>query len=334
MSVGLLLLWLPLWSTSASAQAVRHATYDFTGDGTSDLLVRSGSTIGFWDFDAGGVINRRYLGEVAVEWSIAGGGDYNGDGTSDILFRHATTGAVGYWAMANGSFSRFVPLCWDTGPGWRIVSSRKRSDFNGDGRDDILWRNDSGLLGIYQMTAAGPEPYQWVVIGAFDPAWVVIGTGDFNGDGRADILWRNWLNGDMGYFSMNGGTILGWVPLPSVAPAWQLRQIGDFNGDGYDDIYWGASYAYVQPALPFGYWDMAQGSSPTYRPQLAQFKELSDIVLNPASGDYTGDGIEDVLNAWSSLALPPQTAGWQLADFEANDTSRLQEIGTSSWRVE
>src|SRR5882672_9635573 len=63
------------------------------------------------------------------------------------------------------------------------------ADFNGDGKADILWRqNGTGSTSIWlmdggtiQSTAGG-----WNVT----TDWVVQAVGDFNGDGKADILWR------------------------------------------------------------------------------------------------------------------------------------------------
>ena len=62
-------------------------------------------------------------------------------------------------------------------------------DFNGDGRADILWQHQSGLV------------YEWLlhrstVIAAGSPGsaasdWKLVGIGDFNGDGTADILWSD-----------------------------------------------------------------------------------------------------------------------------------------------
>ena len=67
--------------------------------------------------------------------------------------------------------------------------SRAAGDFNGDGKSDILWQNDSGTPAIWLMdglTIAGAA-----VAANPGPTWHVEGTGDFNGDGKSDILWQN-----------------------------------------------------------------------------------------------------------------------------------------------
>ena len=66
------------------------------------------------------------------------------------------------------------------------------TDLDGDGRDDIIWRNlDTGVVtnwlgqpngGFIYNAASGDDPW---AAGDF------VGVGDFNGDGRSDTLWRN-----------------------------------------------------------------------------------------------------------------------------------------------
>jgi hypothetical protein len=73
------------------------------------------------------------------------------------------------------------------------ISTHAEFDFNGDGRSDILWRNNQdGRNTIWQSANATT---QQATTGVTDMAWKVVGTGDFDGDGKADILWRNANDG-------------------------------------------------------------------------------------------------------------------------------------------
>jgi Ca2+-binding RTX toxin-like protein len=69
--------------------------------------------------------------------------DFNGDGLSDVLWRQ-DTGRVTDWLAqgSSGNFSgNFANADANAGTDWHIAGT---GDFNGDGRSDILWRNDNG----------------------------------------------------------------------------------------------------------------------------------------------------------------------------------------------
>lgn len=325
--VVLLLAIAVAMATAVAAQPVRRAGYDFTGDGSSDLLFRQGSSLGFWDFD-GGVVRPVYLGSVDTAWAIVGAGDYDGNGTSDLLFRQATTGAIGYWSIVEGRMAAFVPVRWETGADWRVVSSRQRSDFNGDGRDDILWRRDNGDIGIYSLRSGAVADFDWVPLGTIDPAWQVLATGDFNGDGQADILWRHATSHAVGYWRMRGA-VEAWVPLvASLDPAWQLQAVGDFDGDGDDDLYWRLAGTTVME----GYWPMQAGTIAGFVWTTVAFDSLT-FSLSFASGDFSGAGHDDLMVAWRSIGPPgpPLPRAVSVFDFVAGIAQSPRPVGSESY---
>lgn len=234
--------------TAVSTDWKVAATGDFNGDGRSDILWRNSLTgqFGDWLATQGGAFafnSAAGLTTVAAAWTIVTTGDFNGDGRDDILWRNTTTGQFGDWlasSSGNGSFSFNAAAGLTTvGLDWHIAAV---GDFNGDAREDILWRNDSGQFGTWLANSSGGFAYN-VAAGlvAVGNDWTIAGTGDFNGDGRSDILWRNsntgefgdWLAQANGSFAYNAA-----VGLTAVGLDWHIVGIADYNRDGRDDILW------------------------------------------------------------------------------------------------
>src|SRR5208282_151976 len=167
--------------------------------------------------------------------------DFNGDGYSDIAWRD-TSGDTAIWLMngtsiLNPTTSYVATVSPST---WSIVGQR---DFNGDGKSDILWRDTSGDVAIWEMngtTILNPTA-TYVATVSTASGWTIVGTGDFNGDGYGDILWRD-TSGDVAIWLMNGTTILNpttsYVATVPTASGWTIVGTGDFNGDGKTDILW------------------------------------------------------------------------------------------------
>ncbi len=83
------------------------------------------------------------------------------------------------------------------------ISHVVQNDFNGDGKSDILWRNDDGTLTDWLASSDGSGSFtsNWnASVASVSTSWHVAGTGDFNGDGHVDVLWRN-----------DDGTLTDWL---------------------------------------------------------------------------------------------------------------------------
>jgi hypothetical protein len=222
---------------------VGKTRFDFNGDSRADIFWRhmgAGGTGQNYIFPMNGTTilgSEAYVRSIAdLNWQIVGMGDLDGDGKADILWRHATTGDNYLWPMnsttikATEGYLRSV-----TDANWKVAAI---ADFDGNGNDDILWRNIStGENYIYFMngTTISSEGYIRSVV----PAWTVVGAGDFDGDGKADILWRNASTGENYLFPMNGLAIKPTEAyFRSVAAPWTVAGLGDFDGDGKTDILW------------------------------------------------------------------------------------------------
>ena len=302
---------------------------DFNGDGRSDILWRNGDgQVSNWLSQANGsfIINdaNAFIG-VPTSWHIAGTGDFNGDGRSDILWRHQSGTlsnwlgtATGGWIINDANAMSSVPNEW-------LVAGI--GDFDGDGRDDILWRSTSGQLSNWLGTASGGFVNNDAnAFAGVATNWHVVGTGDFNGDGRDDILWQsddgyisNWLGTASGGFSINDTQALTRMRVSVAA-------IGDFNGDQRDDIiilddwsFYSVHYADV-----------------TGRISIDDYVIIADAAQGwsiAGTGDYNGDDIDDLLWRHSDGTVTNALGTNQAHMFLANDQHFSVDVPTY-WQIE
>ena len=96
-------------------------------------------------------------------------------------------------------------------------------DFNGDGKDGILWRNAStGGVELWNPNGSGGFNYEtWAPV---NPSWHIAGTGDFNGSGADGILWRN-TNGAAELWNSNGSGGFTYESLGPVNTRWSVQKV-------------------------------------------------------------------------------------------------------------
>jgi hypothetical protein len=154
-------------------------------------------------------------------------------------------------------------------------------DFDGDGKDDILWYNKAtGDLFLYTSSQgnylSGNVPV--------DLGWTPLGVFDYDKDGRADLLWWNRKTGGEVYVWLGNGYkgSLGFVSDTN----WKPCCGGDLDGDGFGDILWnhqttGGLYVWYtdknQTKVPYGGVDSKSGWLPK------------------GVADFDGDGRGDIL---------------------------------------
>ena len=114
-------------------------------------------------------------------------------------------------------------------------TDRHRSDFDGDGFADILWRDHAGDNVLWLMNNSTPSDV--VILPAVTPDWHVKATAQFDLSGRdEDILWQN-DNGALALWKMgDGAAVRNISELPNPGPTWHVVGDNDFNNDGADDI--------------------------------------------------------------------------------------------------
>jgi hypothetical protein len=110
-------------------------------------------------------------------------------------------------------------------------------DFNGDGKGDIIWRNNNtGQVAVWLMD--GATFLSSGIVGGVPLAWEISGVGDVDGDGKSDIVWRNTSTGATAVWLMDGVNLSSAVFPGGVPLAWQIVEVNDLNGDGKSDFVW------------------------------------------------------------------------------------------------
>ena len=160
--------------------------------------------------------------------------DLNGDGGADLLWHNGRWGQRAVWdGTGQGGFAQSSYLSGDVATSWSVAAM---GDFNGDGRDDLFWRNSSGAVSTWTSTGTGFA--QNTFFAQVDRSWHVQGVGDFDGDGKADLLWRN-ADGSLSIWS---GTATGFAQNSyahgPVGLGWHVAAVGDMTNDGKADILW------------------------------------------------------------------------------------------------
>ena len=137
-----------------------------------------------------------------------------------------------YGAPANGS-----PTPTPTRPSPVITTFLSYpGDFNGDGKQDILWRNtQTGEVDIWFMN--GVSAISKASFGLVGLNWRIVGTADFNGDGLSDILWQNTATGDFGIWIMHGSSYSGYG-FSSQGSQWSIAGVADLDHTGFAGILW------------------------------------------------------------------------------------------------
>jgi hypothetical protein len=253
------------------------------------------------------------------------GDDFNGGGRSDILWRSESGQLTDWLGQANGSFSdNGTNVQANPGTSWHVAGS---GDFSGDGRSDILWRNDNGMvLDWLGQANGGFADNAAASLNNPGTGWQVAATGDFNGDGRSDILWRNsngmvldWLGQANGGLADNAG-----ASLSNPGTAWQVAATGDFNGDGRSDILWRNASGVVVDWLGQTNGSFADNGA-------ASLSSPGTAWHVVASGDFNGDGRDDILWRNDNGALV-DWLGQPNGGFANNGATFMANPG-SSWHV-
>lgn len=236
-----------------------QAVADFNNDGFSDLLIRNEKT-GQWNLSL--VRNRHVIDEVTppmsqvLTWKIVDAKDFDANGSPDILIRNTASGS---WYIYLYSGTEIIRRGYiDVLPKDLRQQIQGIADFNGDGKQDILFRNTETLRwSVLYMD--GLTPIEATILPLSHIAsWQFLATNDFNGDGISDIAIKNSNSGQIYLYliaadgtvnrrgnvgsavatALSATTLNPWLD-PSIVSDNSVRYSGevgtDTDGDGFDD---------------------------------------------------------------------------------------------------
>jgi hypothetical protein len=214
---------------------------DLSGRGVSALISRDVSNRVRVDFNPT-LSTPQLLRTVRPEWVVVAVADLDGDSHADILWRYVApntpdSGVSFAWYMTTNP-TRDTAILQDVrhrggAPlSWSLVGA---SDFDGDGRADVLWRSPSGALRL--LLSNQDRTWRNTLIGQLDASDDVIAIGDLDGDGRSDLVLAN-PRGALKIWTLNGDKLLSQSNAGMVANGWALFASADFDGNGTLDLLW------------------------------------------------------------------------------------------------
>ena len=154
---------------------------------------------------------------------VGGVRDWNGDGKADLVAR-TSAGDLLLYSGKGAPDGGFTGAATRIGAGWGgFTMVLSGSDWNGDGKADLIARTAGGDLLLYRGNGVGgfvtgTPPRIGAGWQVFDR---VLSPGDWNGDGKADLIARK-TNGDLLLYRGNGlGGFVTGTP-PRIGAGWHI----------------------------------------------------------------------------------------------------------------
>ena len=145
---------------------------------TGDMLMRNSNTGQFevYDITNNTITSAGPMGQVGLEWQVAGFGDFSGNANeTDMLMRNTNNGKFEIYDISNNTVVGAAPM-GQVGMEWQVVGF---GPINGAGTNDMLMRNtNTGAFEIYDIAnnsitgaaGMGQVGLEWSVAGiAVDP---------------------------------------------------------------------------------------------------------------------------------------------------------------------
>ncbi|CAL9407248.1 hypothetical protein SUDANB58_01569 [Streptomyces sp. enrichment culture] len=167
-----------------------EATGNLGGAPAGDLVARDTSGV-LWIYlgkgDGTFASRTRVGGGWQVYNKITGGSDLTGDGRPDLLA--ADTSGVLWLYRGTGSWSAPFATRTRVGGGWQVYHQITAvGDIAGGAAGDLVARDASGVLWLYQGNGTGNFTTRVRIGGGWNAFSHLVGAGDVTGDGRPDLV--------------------------------------------------------------------------------------------------------------------------------------------------
>ncbi|EEE35189.1 hemolysin-type calcium-binding protein [Rhodobacteraceae bacterium KLH11] len=303
---------------------------DFDGDGYDDRAVfwrdsgqnriLSGNADGGYSY-SGNPISKTSIDENPKHYAV---GDFNGDGRDDLAVTWSSSGQNRfYFGNSNRTFSgRSDPIKKtniDESP-TRVITG----DFNGDGRDDLMFHWSSTgqnrfYLGNANKTFTGNfNPIQKTKIdnGSTTGNVYAVHSGDYDGDGYDDLAFFYKDSGSLKFVYGNKEMSLSVTHADvehSLIQGANFVRAGDFDGDGLDDIVF-ASTTSGNNIVILGSEDRSQEA---LRYNAFAANTFTGSNKKWGIGDFNNDGVDEIMkldrsggaNAYYNMEVPDVLLG-------------------------
>jgi hypothetical protein len=223
---------------------------DFNGDGQENILWQN-STSGenaIWglNYDATNTSNpisidtskTTFIKSTPAGWDMNGWADFNNDGVLDISWSKQTTGENAIWELtdtATGTDPYFSKSYFiqnsGANSGWKVEGV---SDFNRDGVNDFLWRNNNtNEVAVWNMGISNGETQlakSYLIQKPGGANWEIVSAVNTDKDFAPEIVWTNYSTGENAIWDLkvtNGDVSLdkGYFLPNSDDSSWRFNAI-------------------------------------------------------------------------------------------------------------
>ena len=206
--------------------------YDMNANGKADVVMLGNVTV---NGVKGAYVGYRKDGDMStwenisflnnpdnIQWNVKVGNMTGNAGKNSIVWHAAELGAVGVWTDGTDNW---VSISGGFDENWTMLGT---GDFNGDGKDEILFQNGTN----FYTTDINSN---FASLGGFGTGWEVRAIGDFSGDGKDDLVLFHKDTGSV--VKLENGQTSSYASLGQLdANDWFIVGAGDYNGDGKDDL--------------------------------------------------------------------------------------------------